>query len=138
MKCLCADLRRSARLLNRYYEQELQPAGLTPAQFELLANISARPGVSHSELANSLGMDQTTLSRNVKILVDKNWVQRASGANDLRRAAYTLSPMGKEALGAALPHWQRAHSHMQEALGNDWPAVWSNLEKLRQATPQSD
>ena len=104
----------------------------------LLANLSARPGISHAELAGALGLDQTTLSRNVKILVDKDWINRASGAKDLRRAAYTLSPKGKETLGAAIPHRQRAHSHMQEALGDDWQTVWSNLETLRQATPQSD
>jgi DNA-binding MarR family transcriptional regulator len=135
VNCLCANLRRSARLLNRYYEKELQPAGLTPAQFELLANLSARPGASHAELAAALGLDQTTLSRNIKILIERNWISRASEAKDLRRAAYTLSENGSEALREAMPHWQRANSHMQEALGADWQAVWSNLERLRSATP---
>jgi len=91
VNCLCANLRHSARLLNRYYEKELQPAGITPAQFELLANLATRPGVSHSELAVALDLDQTTLSRNIRILVDKDWISRASEAKDLRRAAYTLS-----------------------------------------------
>ena len=135
MKCLCATLRRSSRLLTRHYEKELQQAGLTPAQFELLGTLSAQSEILQADLAEALGLDQTTLSRNLKVLIGRRWVKAAASAKDHRRAVYTLSPEGRNVWTRALPYWQRAHSQMQEALGKDWSAIWSALDRLTSATP---
>lgn len=130
MMCLCAATRHAARVLTRFYEEEFRPANVTPAQFELLATMSARPGLSQSGLAENLSIDQTTLSRNLKILIGRRWVTRTGSIKDRRQGIHTLAPEGRKALRQALPHWQRAQARMQEKLGNDWQTIWSALERL--------
>ena len=130
MKCLCAGTRHAARLLTRYYEEELRPANVTPAQFELLGTLSARPTLPQSELAKNLSLDQTTLSRNLKVLIGRKWVKRAPSDGDRRQAIYTLTAEGRKVWDHALPCWQRAQARMQQNLGSEWQAVWSALERL--------
>ena len=69
MRCYCAATRQVARRLTRFYEAELRSVGMSATQFELMANLRGRPRVSQSELAVALDVDQTTLSRNLKLLV---------------------------------------------------------------------
>ncbi len=137
MKCLCATLRHSARLLTRYYEKELQPTGLTVAQFETLSTLHARPGIPQSDLAAALDLDQTTLSRNLRLLIERAWIQRAESTADRRRLSYMLTPQGKKVWRAAVPHWQRAQDQMQQSLGSAWPSLWQSLEHLSTRTAGS-
>lgn len=130
MNCLCAGTRHAARLLTRYYEEELRPAKLTPAQFELLGTISARPDAPQSDLARDLSLDQTTLSRNLKVLISRKWVKQSTCVKDRRQVTCTLTAEGRKAWDRALPYWQRAQAHMQQNLGSEWPAIWSTLERL--------
>jgi DNA-binding MarR family transcriptional regulator len=96
-------MRRSSRLLTRYYEKEMTEAGLTPAQFELLTVLSRRPGVSQSELVEVLEVDQTTLSRNMKVLLERGWIMGCGAAGDKRRVIYSLAAAGKRVFRDAVP-----------------------------------
>jgi DNA-binding MarR family transcriptional regulator len=116
--------------MNRYYEEELRAVDVTPAQFELLANIAGRRGAAQSVLAAALATDQTTLSRNLKILIDRGWVTKGTADKDARQVVYDLSTQGKETLERALPHWQRAQERMKGALGGEWDKVWWALDRL--------
>ncbi len=130
MKCFCAGTRQAARLLTRHYEEELRPADITPAQFELLGIISGRSSLSQSELAQALSLDQTTLSRNLKILIGREWVTRSVSPKDSRCVIYVISGKGKAVFRQALPLWQRAQASVEQALGSEREAVWSTLDRL--------
>lgn len=133
MKCLCASTRHASRLLTRYYEEQLRPANLTPAQFELLGTLSARPSLSQSDLAEALSLDQTTLSRNLRILIGRNLAKRSASVKDRRQTCYVLTAEGRKTWRDAGPYWQHAQDHMQQKLGNDWQTIWSVLERLTSA-----
>lgn len=130
MICLCANTRRAARLLTQRYEEALRPAGLTPAQFELLVTLSYRPGISQSALASHLALDQTTLSRNLKPLLTRNLINHAACTRDRRQTVYTLTPIGAEALQHAMPLWQSAHQQTQHLLGDHWQPTLDALGHL--------
>jgi len=66
--CVCRKTRETARKISRLYDDLLQPAGIKATQFTLLAAISVQGDATLTELAESLGMDRTTLSRNLKPL----------------------------------------------------------------------
>lgn len=132
MKCLCAKTRRVARLLTRRYEQELQPAGVTPSQFELLSALGAKPHWSQVELCQVLAADQTTLSRNLKGLLDRGWVKRDRTHEDRRVVRYVITAEGAGAWQQALPHWEQAQRAVQQELGEEWEAAWRALERLSQ------
>ena len=122
MHCLCANTRRAARSLTRFYEEQLRPSGLTPAQFEVLSTLAElsrldRSGIPQTALAETLGLDQTTLSRNLKSLIGNGWVKRLSSTSDRRQTLYSITSAGFRAHHVALPHWERAQARMQRALG---------------------
>jgi DNA-binding MarR family transcriptional regulator len=129
-------LRRATRLLTRYYEKELAAADLTPPQFELLSRLSARNGMAQCDLAEELGVDQTTLSRNIAVLIGRNWIIRAASPKDQRQVVYKVTPTGRSVWRKALPHWQRAQTQMQETLGSEWSTVWSVIDRLTGVTPR--
>jgi DNA-binding MarR family transcriptional regulator len=130
MKCLCATMRRSSRLLTRYYEKELRESGLTPAQFEIMAVLSGRRKVSQSELAEVLVVDQTTLSRNMGVLITRGWIIGTGSSGDKRRVVYSLSGPGGKIFRAAVPRWERAQKNMQRILGGEWETTWSSIELI--------
>jgi DNA-binding MarR family transcriptional regulator len=133
MNCLCARTRQAARQLTRLYEEHLRCVNLTSAQFELLSVIAARSGISQSDLAVELSAEQSTLSRNLKILINRKWVNSGGSAEDRRQATYSLSPMGRKTWLRAVPHWQRAQDEIQEKLGSNWESVWSTIDYLSRA-----
>jgi DNA-binding MarR family transcriptional regulator len=130
MKCFCARTRHVARLLTRHYEEELRRVNVTPTQFELLGTISGRAGLSQSKIAEALSLDQTTLSRNLKVLIARKWVIRSASPEDSRRVVYTISEKGQAVFRQALPLWKRAQASIEQALGNEREVVWSTLDRL--------
>src|ERR1700719_3573846 len=78
-RCACSQVRRLARKLSSLYDTFLSPEGLTITQYSLLANIGRAGELSHSVLAEKIGMDRTTLTRNLRPLIRAKWVAVASG-----------------------------------------------------------
>ncbi len=66
--CLCLHTRRTARLLTQFYDEALRPSGLRITQFLLMAAIHEAEPITHQPLADILGMDRTTLTRNLALL----------------------------------------------------------------------
>ncbi len=130
MRCYCASARLAARRLTRLYEAELRHAGMNPPQFELMSWLQGRPRVSQTELAEMMDVDQTTLSRNLKLLIGQGWVISDVANNDRRRVEYRLSAEGQRALQRAMPHWQAATDRMRRALGVDAESIGAVLERL--------
>ncbi len=129
MQCYCAAVRRVARRLNRMYEAELRGAGMNPAQFELMNYLRELPGVSQAALAEAMDLDQTTLSRNVRVLVGQGWIVASVGLKDRRVSTYALSEAGVVALQAAMPLWEGAKARVEGSLGST-EEVWSVLGEL--------
>lgn len=134
MICLCAGTRRAARLLTQMYGEALRPVNLTAAQFELLATLGCRGGISQSALADELAVDQTTLSRNLKPLLVRSLIQGATSSNDRRRTTYTLTERGDELMAAAMPLWGAVHAEMRRRLGGRWDAAVATMAEVRTAT----
>lgn len=128
--CLCANTRLAGRAITRLYEAELRAAGLLAPQFWLLCTISESGRINQVSLNDGMGMDQTTLSRNLKVLIKHGWV---AGEAKGRERFYSLTAEGKEVLKRAQPYWQRAQQKMQQALGADWEHVWQMLSRLATA-----
>ena len=103
---------------------------MNPAQFELMSNLRGRLGASQSKLAAAMDVDQTTLSRNLKLLVGLGWVVVRASATDGRRSEYELSREGQKAYLRAVPCWERAMAKMEERLGGKAAGVWGVLERL--------
>ena len=117
-RCTCYLLRRLTRRVTQAYDRALLPAGLTITQYSLLAHLRRQPGLSVSSLAASMGMDRTTLVRNLKPVIAARWArygERHAG----RSASLELTPGGQARLRTAEPYWSRAQDAVEAALGSE-------------------
>ena len=91
-------------------EAQLRNTGLSIPQFSLMLHVAAARNDTIGALADRLGLDQSTLSRNLRSLEQIGLLEIAIVEKDLRRRAVWLTERGATLLEAALPAWRQAHS----------------------------
>jgi DNA-binding MarR family transcriptional regulator len=105
--CTCFAVRRAARTITQHYDRHLRPSGLRATQFTLLAVLSLEGPLPLSRAADRLGLERTTLTRNLRPLKARGLVdEEASGDRRVRMIAITRR--GLAAARAALPRWRAA------------------------------
>ncbi len=114
--CACANLRRTTRLVTQAYDAALKPAGLRATQFTALAALANNPEIRQSELAELLGMDGTTLTRNLKILLKAGWI-KIGRAEDQRIRLVSITEDGQQVLERAIPLWREIQTRFVSGLG---------------------
>jgi len=115
--CTCFRLRKLSRLVSQRYDRELARAGININQFSILRRAS-RESRTITALARELGMDRTTLSRDIKPLVTAGWVELTQGATDARQRCISVTTAGKGVLDTALPLWRKAQHAIEVTLGH--------------------
>lgn len=127
VNCTCFGLRKAARAVTQMYDQALKPAGLRATQFSLLVAAERSGPRGIGELAELLVMDRTTLTRNLKPLLDRGLLKSVEGA-DRRRRPVAITAKGRAALARALPHWREAQVRMAGSLGHSrWRRLLGDL-----------
>jgi DNA-binding MarR family transcriptional regulator len=131
--CFALHARMTARLLSRVYDAAMRPADLRLAQFGLLGAIAHGTATSETALAERLGLERTTLVRNLKLLTEKGWIEPIPG--DGRGVRHRLTETGREKLESAIPHWEAAQRRIEEKLGGiDPEAARRTMRALRKAS----
>lgn len=115
-QCLCINLRRAARGVSRYYDGALDGFGINVAQYSLLCNLQRLEQPSISSLAEAMGLDRSTLGRNLRVLEGEGLVRMDEG-EDQRNRIVQLTQAGHERLAAALPAWEAAQQRLIDKLG---------------------
>ncbi|AOE84375.1 MarR family transcriptional regulator [Pseudomonas sp. TCU-HL1] len=115
-QCLCTKLRRATRNVTRLYDDALADVGLNVAQYSLLKHVTRLDQPSITSLAESMGLDRSTLGRNLKVLEAKDLVQ-LEGGEDQRNRLVSLTPAGRASLDAALQAWERVQQEMGQRMG---------------------
>ena len=135
--CMCHKARMAARVVTRAYDDALRSTGLRASQISVLAAVGARGALSIKSLADTLQMERTTLTRNLRPLEERGYV--ALGAERRYRSrVLTLTPSGRAALLAALPLWEDAQRAVKRRLGlQRWPAVQEALAALAGGAQQT-
>ena len=113
--CLCFAARRAARAITQFYDRQLRESGLRSTQFTLLAFLLNAGTSSVNQAAEYLGMERTTLSRNLEPLLSAGYVRVDSG-EDRRVKMIAITTQGRAAARAALPLWQQAQQAMTARL----------------------
>jgi DNA-binding MarR family transcriptional regulator len=93
--CLCLASRRAARRITRAFDRELRPHGMRATQFTVLAMLSLRGAMTIGELAEALGAERTTLTRNLALIENASWVRIQPGETDARARVVTITDHGR-------------------------------------------
>ena len=127
----CAGFRARAvsRKITQHFDAAMRGAGLTPMQFTLLVALHAAEPRSITDVAEAIGADRTTMTRNIAVLEKEGLLTVAPPGPD-RRRALRLTAAGEAKLAAAMPLWRRAQDTLADRLGEDWPRVFENFEAV--------
>lgn len=129
--CLCLASRRAARTMTRLFERQLRPHGIRATQFTALVVLSLSGSVTIGELARAIGVERTTLSRNLARLERRGWIEIAGAEEDARARIVAITPKGRAILLAALPAWRAAQSAAQSAVGGAGADALRGLARIR-------
>ncbi|HWW36423.1 MAG TPA: MarR family winged helix-turn-helix transcriptional regulator [Xanthobacteraceae bacterium] len=134
MGCTCLRMRRATRRVTQFYDHALQRTGLTVNQFGLLAYLCgaslARTNASIGTTAEWLGMDPTTLTRNLKPLLVKGLVKNVPDPDDGRVRIVAITEKGLRMLREAVPRWRNAQAAVEKAIGSKSIAELNTLLDL--------
>jgi len=126
--CVCFRLRRAARAVTQLYDRALRPHGLRVTQLSVLVGASSRETVELAPLSTALGMDRTTLLRNVRPLVRKKLLT-VTTASGTRRTEIRVTPAGRKLLARIYPVWKRTQEGVLTHMDPQWSRTLNNLGK---------
>jgi DNA-binding MarR family transcriptional regulator len=114
--CAGWHARLAARRITQFLDREMTASGLSVAQLGLMAQIAAAADDTLGALAERTGLDQSTLSCNLRTLEGEGLVEIAVVETDLRRRAVWLTERGARRLETAIPIWRKAHAKLARRL----------------------
>jgi len=114
-----------SRAVTQLYDDMLRPSGLRVTQFSILGAIARLGEANLRQLEHTLAIDQTTLTRSLKLLERDGVIERASHP-DARIRAMKLTSKGRRALEAARSLWARAQDKVLGELGT---TAWADAQR---------
>src|SRR5689334_8021306 len=131
--CVCFNLRWVARRVTQFFDAEMRRHGIRPTQGSILASLQARDSWTMAELSDWLGMDRTTLVRNLRPLQRDGFVTVAGGGRG-RLVELSITAKGRKQIEKLTPAWKSAQRAVVETLGEKrWSAILSDLETAASA-----
>ena len=134
--CVCFNLRWVARAVTQFYDAEMRRHGIRPTQGTILSSLIAKESWDMAELSDWLGMDRTTLVRNLRPLQRDGFVE-VSGGGRGNRVEITITAKGRKQIEKLTPAWKSAQCAVVKTLGEKrWSAILSDLETAALALSQ--
>jgi DNA-binding MarR family transcriptional regulator len=115
--CMISRTRLIARVLSSVYDDVLRPYDISSAQFALLVAIFNLKAASRAEIGRFTHQDRSTLTRNIKLLLDGGWIEETANDEGGRRRPVVLTKSGTELLHTVHPAWQAAQEQARVMLG---------------------
>jgi DNA-binding MarR family transcriptional regulator len=134
--CTCGELRKAARAVTLLYDNAFKSTGLLSTQFNVLQAIYNIDSIRISDLANKLGMDRTTLTRNLSVLERQGFIKISQG-KDQRTRIVTATQKGRSAVSKTILLWNEVQRKVKQEMGeNSWRELMQNLGQLVKVTEQ--
>ena len=117
-QCVFFNVRKASRALAQIYGEEMRSSGLRGTQYPLLVAISGLGGEGIGALSQVLVTDRTTITRNLRPLIERGLVENVAGP-DRRKRALRLTRKGRIAVNRAYPLWVKAQERVLGELGRE-------------------
>jgi len=136
--CTNFKLRQLLRVVSGHYDAEMARAGLKTTQYSLLSSITRLGPIRGVELAQQMHMSASTLSRNLRPLIEAGWIEQAPGP-DARSWFIQATASGHAKRVEAQRRWRAAQEALNERLGAQRVVALHALigESMRQLDPES-
>ena len=140
--CTNFRLRQLMRRVTQHYDAQMAQCGLKTTQYTLLSNVLTLGPIRPGELAAAMTMEPSTLTRNLRPLVDAGWVTLESGS-DARSRLVHITQAGRDKRAQAQRSWKAAQLALNDTLGVERVAalhtlIDESLALLAPATEQSN
>jgi DNA-binding MarR family transcriptional regulator len=130
-------LRRSSRAVSRLYSGILDDIGLDSGHFSALMIISRLGPLSISDVANRMGLERTTMSRNLKSLSKQQLIKIGDSGHGRTRQV-ELTEKGNKVLLEAIPRWEASQSRLRKLIGEEDMEALNTLLARVYAVTQAD
>ena len=136
--CICSAYRRATRALTQHFETYFRGSGLRGTQFTVLSTLAQTGPIPATRLARHLGMERTTLTRNLKPLEDRNLLTISEG-RDARVRRIAASPKKEPSSSqASSPPMAESSEERQQAkslAAHPLPSVLEKPAPQKRRTP---
>src|SRR5437870_13730677 len=105
--CFCMASREAARKITRLYDSWMQESGIRATQLTILSQLKLRGEMPIGKLAGILGMERTTLTRNLTLLEQRKWISIRPG-DDPRSRMIGITAQGRSIVRSGFPYWSKA------------------------------
>jgi DNA-binding MarR family transcriptional regulator len=127
-RCAIGNLRKTSRAATLFGDTVLQPTGLKVTQFTMLGAIAEQGSLSVGQLAAKMLMDQTSVTRSLKLLKEMGLVSSVQGS-DGRTRLVSVTPEGYRKLDEIMPLWEKTYAMLVDRLGQEhFDRLLSELE----------
>ena len=125
-ECYAWKFRRLDRMLSRAYDTALRPHGITFGQLNLLVMLFLCGQCSRTSICKDLQMERSTLTRNLRPMLAKNWLTLVPGESGARQEV-SITEAGEAFVFKVKPTWKRAQRRVEKELGQ---SVRSSLSEI--------
>lgn len=131
--CVCFNLRRVARVVTQFFDVEMRRQGIRSTQGTLLSALQSTGTATMADLSEVLGMERTTLLRNLRPLQREGLVS-VDGSGHGGPVEISLTAKGRKQLEKLAPAWESAQRTAVQVLGEErWAALIADLDKVAAA-----
>ncbi len=132
--CACNQLRRATRSITRLYDATVAPSGLKVTQLPILVGLGSAGDLPVTALAEALGLERTTLTRNLGVLEERGLVSVVEAHEDARVRLVSLTVEGSRVLAGALASWEDVQETVEARFGAErLRALYGELDALTTA-----
>lgn len=114
--CTNFRLRRLTRLVSRHYDTHVAASGLKTTQYTLLSHVQSLGPVRPVDLARAMNVDASTLTRNLRPMMQAGWLVQGEGP-DARSRLVTVTEAGRAKRAEAQRLWRDAQLGLNALLG---------------------
>ena len=124
--CYCLMLRRAASSVTDMYDKALAEYGITLNQFSIIINLNNMSMATTTDLAQQIGLERSTLVRNLKAIMAMGYIENVSGENE-RNNHLRVTSSGRHLLKLTIPVWQSVQDKISESLGRENTALLMDM-----------
>ncbi|MFS2162194.1 MarR family winged helix-turn-helix transcriptional regulator [Variovorax sp. Varisp62] len=115
--CTDAKAHQLARVIRQQYDAELGKVGLRITQYRLLMEVLAHGPVRPCDLAETMSLSPSTLTRTLRPLISAGWVDLGPGSDGRTRSA-RITAAGRGKCAEGMPHWSVAQAKVHRLIGS--------------------